>query len=516
MSGRRNVGNRRAWAIALPLTLALASCRGGARPPGVTILVEAEPDSIDDRLALSATGQRITQLITPGLLTFDDACRPVPDLAESFVWPDDRTVEFRLRQNLRFHDGSPLTADDVRATFESVLDPRLGSPRRRSFDRILRVEAVDARTVRFHLDRPFRPVLAELSLGILPRRQAESVAEVRAPLGAGPYRLAGDPRRDAVQLLPFEGFHRGPPRVRGLQVRVVRDETARVLELLDGQADLVIGALSPAVLPAIQGHPGLSVVTAPGTGLAYLVPNVRGGPTADPRVRRALCHAIDRQTIVRHKLAGLAAPAAGFLPATHWAHAATAGCPYDPALAERLLDEAGYPRRPPDGLRLRLTLKTSTDRLRRTLALVLQAQFREAGVALEVRPLEFGVFFGDVRRGNFELAQLKWPSVIEPDLMRGAFTSSQIPEPANRFTGFNRGGFRNGPLDALLERAALVDPAARAELYAQALALEDEWLPILPLWHEHVVSAVSSRVRGYVPSAHGFFRPLAAIEEVEP
>jgi len=516
VSGHCNVGNGRAWATALTLTLALASCRGAPRPPGVTILVESEPDSLDDRMALSATGQRISQLITPGLLTYDDACRPVPDLAESFVWPDERTVEFRLRQNLRFHDGSSLTADDVRATFESVLDPRLGSPRRRAFDRILRVEVVNARTVRFHLDRPFRPVLAELSLGILPRRQAGSGAEVPAPVGAGPYRLAGPPRRDAVQLLPFEGFHRGAPRVRALQVRVVRDETARVLELLDGQADLVIGGLSPAILPAIRGHPSLSVMTAPGTGLAYLVPNVRGGPTADPRVRRALCHAIDRRSIVQHKLANLASPATGLLPATHWAYAATPGCPYDPALAERLLDEAGFPRRPPDGLRLHLTLKTSTDRLRRTLALVLQAQFRAVGVALEVRPLEFGVFFGEVRRGNFELAQLKWPSVIEPDLMRGAFSSSQIPEPENGFTGFNRGGFRNGPLDALLERAAEADPARRAALYAQALALEDETLPILPLWHEQVVSAVSSRVRGYVPSTHGFFRPLGAIEEVEP
>jgi len=103
------------------------------------MLVEAEPDALDDRMALSAAGQRISQLITPGLLTFDDACRPTPDLAESFVWPDAHTVEFRLRPNLRFHDGSSLTADDVKATYESVLDPRLGSPRRRAFERIVQV-----------------------------------------------------------------------------------------------------------------------------------------------------------------------------------------------------------------------------------------------------------------------------------------------------------------------------------------------------------------------------------------
>jgi peptide/nickel transport system substrate-binding protein len=467
-------------------------------------------------MALSASGQRISQLITPGLLTFDDACRPVPDLAESFVWPDERTVEFRLRQNLRFHDGSSLTAEDVVATFESVMDPRLGSPRRRAFERITRVEAVDARTVRFHLDEPFRPLLAELSLGILPRALARSGAEVRAPVGAGPFQLAAPPGRDAIQLVPFMGFHRDAPKVRSLTIRVVRDETARVLELLDGQADLLIGGLSPAILPAVRRERSLSVVTAPGTGLAYLVPNVRGGPTADPRVRRALCHAVDRASIVRHKLSGLARPAQGFLPETHWAYAPVPGCAYDPARAERLLDEAGFPRRGPDGLRLHLTLKTSTDRLRRTLGLVLQAELRAVGVSLEVQPLEFGVFFRDVNHGNFELAQLKWASVIEPDLMRRAFASSQVPEAANGFTGFNRGGFRDGPLDALLERAAVVDPASRAALYAQAQAMEAEALPVIPLWHEDVVSVVSSRVRGYHPSAHGFFRPLAEMEEVAP
>jgi len=514
VNGRRNVG--KACLLAISIAWPLAACRGAPRPPGVTVLVESEPDALDDRMALSAAGQRISQLITPGLLTFDDACRPVPDLAESFVWPDERTVEFRLRPNLRFHDGSSLTAGDVKATFESVLDPRLGSPRRRSYDRIVQVEAVDERTVRFHLDRPFRPLLSELAMGILPRAQALSGAEVRAPVGAGPFRLSAPPERDVVQLVPFMGFHRDVPRVRALTVRVVRDETARVLALLDGQADLLIGALSPAILPAVRNHPGLSVVTAPGTGLAYLVPNVRGGPTADPRVRRALCHAIDRTSIVQNKLAGLARPATGLLPATHWAYAAAPPCDYDPVLAERLLDEAGYARRGPDGMRLHLTLKTSTDRLRRTLALVVQAELRAVGVSLEVQPLEFGVFFRDVRRGNFELAQLKWASVIEPDLMRAAFASDQIPEEANGFTGFNRGAFRDGPLDALLERASEVDPAERAALYAQAQVREAEVLPILPLWHEDVVSVVSSRVRGYVPSTHGFFRPLEAIQEVSP
>src|SRR6185369_17524663 len=98
MNDRCNVS--KACLLAIIIAPAMAACRGAPRPAGVTVLVESEPDALDDRMALSAAGQRISQLITPGLLTYDDACRPVPDLAESFVWPDERTVEFRLRPNL--------------------------------------------------------------------------------------------------------------------------------------------------------------------------------------------------------------------------------------------------------------------------------------------------------------------------------------------------------------------------------------------------------------------------------
>lgn len=467
-------------------------------------------------MTLSAVGQRLSQLITPGLLTFDDACRPVPDLAESFVWLDPRTVEFRLRPGLRFHDGTALTAADVVATYASVRDPALGSPRRRSFERIARVEAVDEQTVRFHLDRPFRPVLAEMSLGIVPEERAGPAgldAQGAFPIGAGPFR----PERTAkdaetVLLLPNPAYYRQPPRIKRLTIRTVRDENTRVLELLKGQADLVIGALSPAILPAIRESPRLQIVTVPGTGFAYLVPNVRGGPAASVPVRRALCHAIDRESIVRFKLEGLGAPASGLLPATHWAHAPVPGCGFDPALAERLLDEAGF-LRGPDGVRLTLSLKTSTDRSRRSMALVLREQLRRVGVQLDLRPLDFGVFFGDVRRGNFELGLLKWASVIEPDLMRMAYTSSQIPAPSSGYTGFNRGGFQDPALDDLLERASQADPADRPALYAQAQERAAELLPVIPLWHEDVVTVVSARVRGYRPSAHGFFRPLEAVEE---
>jgi peptide/nickel transport system substrate-binding protein len=292
---------------------------------------------------------------------------------------------------------------------------------------------------------------------------------------------------------------------------VVRDETTRVLELLKGRADVVFNAVSPAVLPVLRREPRLRVLARPGTGYAYLGFNLRAGPLADARVRRALCHLVDVAPLVAHKFHGLAEPATGMLPRTHWAWAPGEGCRYDPAEAARLLDAAGYPD--PDGPggrpRLSVSLKTSTDRFRKSVALVLQEQLARGGVAVELRALEFGTFFGDVRKGNFELCMLKWASVVEPDLLRNAFHSALVPGPENHWGGLNRGALRDAELDALLEEASRVPQGGRRALYARALERLEVLLPYAPLWHESSVAVVSQRVEGFEPSAHGLFTPLA-------
>jgi peptide/nickel transport system substrate-binding protein len=372
--------------------------------------------------------------------------------------------------------------------------------------------------VRFHLKRPYAPLLAELSIGIVPADRARETAEQgRHPIGAGPFRFVAEPDEDHIELAAFDGWYGGRPGISKVSFRVVRDETTRVLELLKGRADLVVNGVSPAVLPMLEEKPGIQVLTREGTGYAYMGFNVRSGPLADPRVRRALCHLLDVSPIVEHKFHGLAVPAAGMLPRTHWAFAPTQGCRYDPAEAARLLDEAGYPD--PDGPggkpRLRLSYKTSTDRFRKSIALVLKEQLERGGIEVDLRSLEFGTFFNDVRRGNFEIITLKWAAVVEPDLLRWVFGSKEIPTAQNNFGGLNRGGYSNAELDPILTRASASSREERKGLYAQALKLIDDDLPYAPLWHESSVAVVSRRIEGYAPSAQGFFRPLAQAREVQ-
>jgi len=497
-----------------------ASCRP-ERPEGITVLIESPPDSLDDRFSLAANGQRISQLIAPGLITFDDTSTPVPSLAESFRQLSPTLVEFTLRPGLTFHDGTALTSEDVRATYESVLDPALRSAKAGRYETIERVEVVDDRTLRFHLRRPYTALMAEMSLSILPAERAKpELAELQAthPVGAGPFRFEAAPDEDHLTLVPFERYHGGGPAITRLHFRVVRDETTRVLELLKGRADLVVNAVSPAVLPMLSRQPNLRVLSKPGTGYAYLGFNLRTGPLADVRVRQAMCHLIQVRPLVEHKLHGLAVPATGMLPTTHWAYSPGEGCRYDAAEAARLLDAAGYPD--PDGPggqpRLRLSLKVSTDRFRKSVALVLQEQLARGGVAAEVQTLEFGTLFSDIRRGNFEMVTLKWASMMEPDLMRGVFHSRNVPSEANHWGGLNRGALRDEALDALLDEGSQLPREERKAVYAQALRRLEALLPYAPLWHESSVAVVSRRLEGFEPSAHGFFTPLAQARRAEP
>jgi peptide/nickel transport system substrate-binding protein len=215
------------------------------------------------------------------------------------------------------------------------------------------------------------------------------------------------------------------------------------------------------------------------------------------KVRQAIAHAIDRQAVIQHLLGGLAVPATGVLSSMNWAYEpAVESYVYDPQKAKRLLDEAGY--KDPDGpgpeKRFTLTYKTSQNELRRRIGEAIQGFLGEVGIEARMRSYEWGTFFSDIRKGNFQLYTLTWVGITDPDIYYYLFHSKSLPP-----DGANRGAYLNPEMDLLIERGrVLQDRQARKEVYGHIQKIVARDLPYVSLWNEVNVVVMDQRVRGFV------------------
>jgi len=451
-----------------------ASANRDARP--LEVLLANDPETLDPRYATDAVGLRTTRLIHAGLVRLDpDTLEPRPYVARTLTWIDDFTLHVELRDDARFHSGAPLRPEDVVATLRAFGSPEVASRHARV------VEAIGS---------------AEIDLPILRADEAAAPPRADGTLdGLGPFVVALR-APGAIELAPA-------PRSQGsarVVLRTVHDENARALRFHAGRADVVVNGFSPTLLPALTQAKGVNVTARPGANLTYLLARTDRGPLGDPRVRRALSLGIDRATIVRALLAGRGQPAGTLLPPTLWAHVPREPLPYDPTAARRLLDEAG-------ARGLRLSLLTSTERSRRTLALTMAQNLAEIGVELEVISLELGAMIARLSNGDFELASLQIPEITEPNVLRVFLHSASIP-PA----GANRARIQDADVDRLLDESdALRDPAARRAVFARLEDVVRERALLVPLWHEDQVAVTSERAAPFRPSAEGRWLDLASL-----
>lgn len=447
----------------------------------------------------------MADLLHIGLTRADASGRRQPALASSWELADPTTLVFHLRPDVRFPDGTPVRAADVVATYQAVLDPALGSPKRSAIEMLADVSAPDDRTVMMRLRAPFAPFLDATGLGIVPAARAHDPAEIRD--GAGPFRFVRAEPGERVVLAPNPGWPT-PATITPLEFRVVPDPVVRLLELRRGGVQLLQDTPEPELLEWLRQQPLLRVRRQPGTSFAYLALNLRDPRLAQRRVREAIALGLDRTKLVRAVLGEMARPATGLLAPEHWAFAQIPAIPYDPARARRLLDRAGYPD--PDGPgpapRFRLVYKTSNVPQRRRLAEAVQAQLAEVGIAVDVRTFEWGTLYADVRAGRFEIAAMAWVGVGDPDLYYLTLHSTMTP-PA----GYNRGHYASGVMDRLVtegRRALDVDVRRRAYARVQRRATHD--LPVIPLWWEDRVVVQSTRLVDFEPQPSGDLTGLAS------
>lgn len=469
-------------------SLFLAGCSHSSRsePSALTFLIEANPTNLDPRFATDAQSQHIDSLLFSSLVERDPQMNLRGDLAERWETPDPLTYVFHLRPGVQFHDGRAVTSADVKFTFDSIVNAANRSPKRGAFRMVASVEAQNASTVVFRLKEPYASFLWNLSrpgVGIVPAGSGADFA--RHPVGSGPFRFVSQKQDDEVLIERNPQYFRAAPNLSRVRFRIVPDAVVRALELRKGAADLEISSLSPDMVPVLARQPALEVTQRPGTNFAYLGLNLEDPALSHRALRQALAFATDRESLVTYLLRGQARLATGILPPAHWAYEPNvAAYPYDPARSEQLLDAAGFPRKN-GGMRLRLTLKTSTEEQARLVAAALQEQWRRVGVELELRPLELATLLSDVARGNFQLSYLRWVGGnLDPDILEFAFSSKRFPP-----DGANRGHYRNPRIDALTDQIrAEMDREKRKALCSEAQKILAGDLPYIPLWFTDVVS----------------------------
>ncbi|HEX2134818.1 MAG TPA: ABC transporter substrate-binding protein [Microvirga sp.] len=428
------------------------------------------------------------------LMKFDAKMNAVPDLAESVKVSEDGALEFKLRQGVKFHDGSDLTADDVKFTIERLLDDKFASPNKSKVSAVDRVEVPDALTVRFITKEPFAPLLTFLSNArtgtqILSRKAVSAAGEDfgRKPVGTGAYMLKDWRPGERVTVTAFDNYFGGKPKIATIDMPLIAEESSGVTALLGGQIELTSTAPF-ADIPTLQQNPSITVLKQPGMNCRYIALNHRRPPFDDPAFRRACSLAFDRNAMVRAILFGEGVASAGLIPPSlDYAYRGPTH-PLTTHNAERAKAELAKSKYKAgqDGIVL-----TWGQTWWKRIAEVFTAQVNQTlGTKLTVEVTEANTVFQRLRAGDYQASAWGWLGFIDPD----EYTYDILHTKGWR----NFHGYSNPKLDAMFEQARReLDRSKRGAIYKEAETTMLEDMPILPCFCSNIHNLMTKKVHGF-------------------
>lgn len=476
---------------------------GPARTFSIAVGIDA--DTLDPAGQTTTTVANMVDYMFETLVAMDwESGEVVPRLATSWeVSPDGLAYTFRLRQGVRFQDGTPFDARAVKFTFERLLNPDTRVPIRYVYAAIDSVEAVDPYTVRFRLKNPSGFLLGALTYTVAAIVSPEEVQRIGSAnlrlnpgrAGTGPYRFVEWVHGDHITVERNPDYWGDKPAYDRVVFRVMPDAGAREAALLAGDVQMAVLPPAPDV-PALQRNPRVQVVAAPTVREIFLALNNQRKPFDDVRVRQAVNYALDKQTLINQVLFGLAsvldAPTTPFL--FGYRRQQEGGWPYDPQKARQLLAEAGYP----NGFEADLLTPNGRYIQDYQFAQAIAAQLSRVGIRARVRTADWPTFVSEVVKPldqtSIHMLVLGWATPY-PDAdgeLYGQFHSSQWPP-----RGLAPSFYRNERVDALLDEARrLADQERRRALYAEAQRLIWEDAPWAWLWSQKFYVAVDAGVEG--------------------
>ncbi|CAM5793830.1 ABC transporter substrate-binding protein [Brevibacillus borstelensis] len=479
----------------------------------------ADTKSLDPIRETDGETFRVTENIYETLVSYEDTNTTViPGLAESWeISEDGLTYTFKLRQGVKFHDGTDFNAEAVKFNFDRWMDKSnkyhdpegfpyyndmfggyKGDP-----DHVIKeIKVVDAHTIQFVLNRTQAPFLANLGMSpfaIASPKAIEGGKLGDEPVGTGPFKFAGWKRNDIITLEKNPDYwNKGYPKLDKVIFKVIPENTARLTALTSGEIDLMDG-LNPDDAEAVKENKDLQLLLRPSMNVGYLAFNTEKKPFDNPKVRQAISHAINKPEMVKAFYSGLGEPATNPMPPSLWGYNdQIKDREYNLDQAKKLLAEAGYPNgfkvqfmampvpRPyiPDG---------------KKMAEAIQQDLKKIGIETEIVTMEWATYLEKTRLGEYEMCLLGWNGDNgDPD----NFLYTLLDK--NTINGNNIPRYSNEEVHQLLLKAqSTSDQKERETLYKKAQELIFNDAPLVPIAHSTPPIAAKAGVTGYQPHPKG-------------
>ena len=497
-------------------------------------IADSLPGIFHPLLATKTTDQDVNKIIFPSLLQANESGELVPYLAKSYeVSEDGLTLTFHLQENAVWHDGEPVTAEDVAYTIECIIDPNFTGTAYNKVSTIVGAEAyhngeadsvegikvIDEHTIEFTLNSTYAPALNSISSrDILPKHIWESIPVgehenqvelMKSPVGCGPYKVTEYVEGQYVSLVANEDYWEGAPKTQNLIIKVVTVDSI-LAEFNNGTIDVVSVRDLTGDDKATLADMGYEITNFANNIYRYIGVNLRKPIFQDKALREALYYAIDREGIVANLLEGNGSVInSPFLPAS-WAKEDASRMEirgYDIEKAKSILADAGYADsdgdgvlEAPDGTKLSFTYKIPTDSaLTEQVALVVQQGWKDIGVQVEIQSFEYSELAQiAIFNHDFDFYTLNCQFGDDPDIF--AWWHSSAAHDEEGVPSFNFDGYKSDECDDLITKAlATNDQAERTELYNEAARVINEDAPMIFLYCQDNSYAYPAGMEGFAP-----------------
>jgi peptide/nickel transport system substrate-binding protein len=475
---------------------AAAPKRGGT----LKVALSSDIIGIDPHGASAGVDRNVYTSVYNALVAPDKNLNIVPDLAESWTTPDPTTYLFKLRPNVKFHDGTPFDADAVKKNFDWILDPANASPRKPEIDDIDQVTVVDPATVKISLKTAFAPFLSIISdragYMVSPTARAKYGKDYpRNPVGTGPFQFVEWVKDDHATFKRFDGyFESGIPYLDQITYRPIPDLGVGLTELKTSNVDFLY-MIDPKDVSDIKSTSGIAYLEGPGVGYTGLWINTAKGPLSNKALRQAVSLAVDRDALLAAVYFGIGQIAQGPIPPGSTSY--DASVPYvkrDLAAAKQKLAEGGQP----NGFSMVLKGQSGSPVTDKIVQLI-QAQLGEIGIQVQIQTVEFGALLKAGEQGDFDALSLGWSGRIDPD--------GNI-EPIFQTKGaFNYGKYTSQAVDdGIVKERQTADAATRKQVFQEIQKTINDDAAYVFTYFPPTIFAATTAVQGFQVTPDGLMR----------